>query len=275
MPAPHDGRMSKDYLSSILRTAAFVFVLVFGLAAAAPAQTIDTNIFDGTNAPNPDSISVSSLLSITNQVTGPLGPGYIGTVSIGVGLGSTLTESINAGGDGALTVVQSGVLGASSTFSATKTFADATFTPMQRYRFTLVAANNGMLNLLSSADVLLSITSNGVTTSVLDTSTGAGLLGAVNLLNLFGSGNTAAIDFQAPATVDPTASITVTVEGGFLASGFGSPDKSTHALVGTNATGSTFSFTGASLQAVPEPGPAATLCLGALGAAVAFRRRLA
>ncbi len=228
------------------------------LASHASAQMLGMNIFGGTNTPGPTSISTTSaVITVTPPVTGPLGPGFSGTVSLPVGVISTLTETLNVGGNATLTAGETGV-GALGNFSATKALS-VDFVPNQSYSFTLVTTNNAALSLLSGFNV--AFTTNGSTpATVYSASNGTGLLGAAQLLSLFGSGNTATFNFTAPANVDTTAPITVTISGQLAAS----------------ALGSTFSFTSATLNAVPEPGTVGAMGVGMAGLAMLhFRRRLA
>ena len=245
---------------SIRAAAAFAVAAVLAAAASASAQTIDTDIFGGDNGSNPTTLSVASLVGVNQSATGPFGPGFTGTVALDVGAGTTLGERLNVNGNGRFVVGETGLAGLAGTFSATKTFADATFIAGQFYQFTLTRTTASAVNLLSATNVMLTTTSGNTTTTVVDTSTGTGLIGVVNLVNLFGTSNTATFTFQAPANVNATSPITFNINGGLTAS----------------ALNSTFVFSNASLVAVPEPSTTAATCAGMLGLGmVVFRRRLA
>lgn len=229
------------------------------IASHTSAQMLGMNIFAGTNTPGATSISTTSaVLSVTPPVTGPIGPGFTGTVSLPLGVVDTLTETLNVGGNGTLTASETGVVGVLGSFSATKALP-LTFVPTQAYSFTLTTTNNAAVGLLSGFNV--AFTTNGTTpATIYSASGGTGLLGVAQVLNLFGSGNTATFNFTAPAGVDTTAPITVTISGQLAAT----------------ALNSTFSFTNGTLDAVPEPGTVGAMGVGIAGLALLrFRHRLA
>ena len=253
-----NGRVIKYIQSTSHRTvAALAAAVALSAVASASAQTIDTNIFGGTNAPNPDSISVTSTVGLGQSTTGAVGPGFNGTISLTLGAITTATESINANSNGSLSLSEVGALGVAGNFSASKSFTGSSFAAGQYYQFTLTRSAASTLNALSAVNIALTTTSNGTTTTVLDTSTGTGLLGAANVLNLFGTSNTATFTFQAPANISTTTPINVAITGGLTAS----------------ALGSNFVFTGGSLQAVPEPGTVASVSMGAFALVMATLRR--
>ena len=230
---------------------------VLAAAASASAQTINTNIFGGTNAPNPDALSVPGQALNSNNTAGPFGPSYNGTLTIGAGVGATLSETMNPNGNGVYTISNAGLAGVSGSFTSSKSFAGSSFAANQYYQLTLTRSTASAISALSSLNVQLATTNNGNTTVVLDTSTGTG--STLSLLTAFGAGNTATITFLTPSNVPTTSPITVSFSGGVTAS----------------VVGSAFAFTGGSLQAVPEPGPCAAVALGTLGLAFVIRRRLA
>lgn len=228
------------------------------IAAHAGAQMLGQNIFAGANT-GPTSISTTSALIGAGQTnSGPLGPGFTGSVALGAGVISTITETLNVGNNGTLTAGQTGVAGLLGSFSASKPIS-ATFVPNQAYSFALTTTTNAALNLLSGLDVTFS-TAGATPATVYDASNGTGLLGIAQVVNLFGGGNTATFNFTAPAGVDTSAPITVTVSGQLAAA----------------ALGSTFSLTDGALTAVPEPGTYGAMGVGICALALLrFRRRLA
>ncbi len=227
--------------------------------------------FRGTNPAGQDSISTTNATLVAgNGTTGSVGPGFTGNVTLGIGALDTLTETINAGGNATLTARETGQgvinilgnptgAGVGGTFSATKALG-VSFVPNQAYSFTLTTTTNAALNALSGANVTFTTVDNGTTTNVFNASGGTGLLGLVQVINLFGTGNTATFNFTAPANVDTTVPITVTISGGLSAT----------------ALGSSFSFTNGTLNAVPEPGTIGAMGVGIVAlATLRFRRRLA
>lgn len=235
-------------------------------ASHAGAQMLGANIFAGTNGTNPTSISTTNATVSTGQSnTGPVGPGFVGTVSLGAGAANTLIETVNANNSGTLTAQETSPLpvgvgvGLLGNFSATKAIA-VDFVPNQSYSFTLSTTTNSALNLLSGFNVAFTTVDGGTTTTVYSASGGVGLLSIVQVANLFGTGNTATFNFTAPANVDATVPITITVSGALAAS----------------ALGSTFTFTNGTLNAVPEPGTVGAMAVGiAALATLRFRHRLA
>ena len=260
-----DRRVNKQIQLTSHRTAALAVAVVLSAAASVSAQTIDTNIFGGTNVTDPNnaslqitSVAVSSTVGVGQQNSATVGPNFSAFVSLPLGLNTSLTESINTGDNGSLVVGENSLIagvgaGLAGNFSATKTFSNATFAAGQYYQLTLTRSENSALSLLSGTDITLS--TNG--TTVLNTADPNGLLGVVNVLGLFGTGNTATITFQAPLGVSTSTPITFALTGGVTAS----------------ALNSNFTFTGASLTAVPEPGTLAAVSAGAFGLAMTTLRR--
>ena len=251
MTTQHHRKYYRAALSVAAAATAFI-------ASHASAQMLGQNIFGGTNT-GPTSLATTSAILGTGQTnSGPLGPGFTGTVSLGAGVISTITETDNVANNATFTVGQTGVAGLLGSFSASKPIT-ATFVPNQAYSFTLVTTTNAAVNLLSGLDVTFS-TKGTTPATVYDASSGTGLLGIAQVLNLFGGTNAATFTFTAPAGVDTSVPITVTVSGQLAA----------------GALGSTFSLTSGTLVAVPEPGTYGAMGVGICALAMLrFRHRLA
>ena len=150
--------------------------------------------------------------------------------------------------------------GVGGNFVASKLIT-ATFLPNQSYSFTLTATTTAELSLLSGLNVMFSTVENGTPTTVYSASGGTGLLGIANVLNLFNGTTTATFNFMTPAAVAAGSPITVTISGGLTAAALAND---------------TFTLSGATLNAVPEPGTVGAMGVGIVGLALAhFRRRLA
>ena len=244
--------MTQKYHRSTYRAAfALAAAATLLLTSRADAQMLGQNIFGGTN-------TAATSLSTTSGTNGPVGPGFNGIISLSVGVGDTITETINAGNNATFTAGTSGIAGLFGNFSASKPIT-ATFVPNQAYSFTLTSTTNAELNLLSGLDVTFSTVKNGTSTTVYDAANGSGLLGIAQVLNLFGGGNTGTFSFTAPAGVDTSVPITVTVSG----------------QLAIAALNNTFTLSGATLTAVPEPGTVGAMGVGiAALATLRFRRRL-
>ena len=259
--------MNSHHLPAHHRVALAIGAAVLTLAAShASAQSFGQNLFAGPDTAPSNSVSTTdALLSIGTSKTGLVGPGYSATVMLGAGALDTLTESIDAGGFGTLTALESGVgnplpgptfgLGLGGTFSATKALPER-FTPNQTYVFTLNTTNNAALNLLTGANITLSTVDGGTTTVVGSLSSGSGLLGIAQVDNLFAGGNMASFLFTAPANVDTSVPITFTVSG----------------ALAVGAINNTFTFTSATLALVPEPGTSGAVGIGTAALLLVLRR---
>ncbi len=238
------------------------------LTSHADAQMLGQNIFGGTNT-SPISVSTptGTLSASTAPTTAQVGPGFTGTVILNAGALDKLTETID-GAAGTLVATETGpgvlglpvAAGVGGTFVATKTIG-ATFVPNQSYSFTLNATTTAELSLLSGLNVMFSTVENGTPTTIYSASGGTGLLGIANTLNLFNGTTTSTFNFMTPAAVTAGSPITVTISGGLTAAALAND---------------TFTFSGATLNAVPEPGTVGAMGVGiAALVALRFRRRLA
>lgn len=219
-------------------------ILVFAAAHNnGHAQILISNLFSGTNG-GATSVTASAIVIAGDTETLSIGPGYTGKVVLPAGLVYNETLSINASNNGSLTLSGGGIAGAAGTFDATKTFTGTSLAASTTYTFTLTRQAGANLSLLSAAN--FKITQGGAT--VADTVTGTGLVGgaAVNLLTLFGAGNTATFTFTTSAGINTSMPLVFDMSGGTAAG-----------LLGSSVT-----FSGASIQAVPEP---STWAMGAMG----------
>ena len=254
-----DGRMIRTSPNTTLRAAAVVLaaaVLPFLTPRASAQQVVD--LFAGAIG-TPTQLSISTTtLSGAQSTGGGFGPTYTGTLSLNGGSNDTLSEGfVNPGTGNALFISQTGtaLLGGSAT--ASKTFG-AILAANTTYSFTLTRANAAAVNLLGSFGISLS---NSVSGAFLNTSTGQGLAGIVDVLGLFGTaGTTSNFTFTTPANYNPAGNLAVTFTENLP----------------VNALAGSITLTGASINQVPEPGTVAAMLLGAGGlVALRFRRRLA
>ena len=259
-----DGRMIRTSPDTIRRAAAVllaVAALPF-LTANASAQTLD--LFAGAipNTPgDPATLSVTSAAAInstTSSASGLFGvTGYSGTVSLTTAVINTVGEgfALNNGAN-VFTIAQNGGVATSINTSAAKSFGTQ-LAVNTTYLFTLTKSAGSTVSALGSFNIALD---NGGTTFV-NTATGQGLVGTVNVLSLFGNTGAATFNFTTPANYVPANGLGVTFSSSLPAS----------------ALGTSFTFTGASItQVVPEPATAAAMLLGAGGlVTLRFRRRLA
>lgn len=254
--------MIRTSSATIRRAAAVVLaaaVLPF-LAPRASAQQI-VDLFGGTIG-TPTGLSVSTpglpALPSTANTSGAFGPGYNGTLVLGTSSGTTFSEGFsNLGTGNALTFTLAGTAALGSSATASKTFG-AILAANTTYAFTLTRANAAAIGLLSNVGISLS---NSLSGAFLNTTSGLGLLGAVDVISLFGAtGTTATFTFTTPVNYNPAGNLQVTF---------------TDTLLATAVSGTT-TLSGASINQVPEPGTVAAMLLGAGGlVALRFRRRLA
>lgn len=226
--------------------------LLLTLSPSAHGQTLIGNIFEGPNT-GPETLTASSLLVFGDTESGPIGPGWNGTVTLPAGLAYSLTMGINQGGNGQFNVFGSGVAGVAGTFSATKTFSSGElgvpFVAGELYALELEVASGAIVELLGSYNVALTIGGTGV-----NNASGEGLLGVADVLGLFGGTETAVLLFRAPDAIS-AQDLTVNISGGNLA----------------NIGAGGLSIGRGTVYAVPEPSGLALLSLG--GLLFASRRR--
>lgn len=222
-------------------------------ASGAQALTPITNIFAGDNGTNATSVQISNLLGLNLSAQATIGPGFDTTITETAAALNTLSAIINQGSNGQLTVSETGGVGLANSFSATRTFDGNTLDDFTSYEFTLTRQSGSVLSVLASSSVL--ITANGA--PIATSGSGTGLLGAVDLLGVFGASDTATFTFTT-GDVNNTAPVAINLSGGLTASLFNS----------------SFTFSQGSLIAVPEPGAVAcTLAGAALLAVRQIRRR--
>ncbi len=218
---------------------------------ASAQQTVD--LFGGTLG-TPASLTVTSTVVSTGvNNTGGFGPGYAGSVALGAGAVDTLSEGFAPfGTSNSFTIAETGVatLGGSTTAA---TNLGVSLTPSSTYNLTLTRTTGFTVGLLGNVSILL----NAGGTTFLNTATGQGLAGIVDVLGLFGSGNTATFQFTVPSNAAGTLGVNI------------NSTEPVGALAGS------FTFTSAMINQVPEPRTVATLLLGASGLALLhIRRRL-
>ena len=230
------------------------FILLTAFTVSVHGQTVIQNIFDGTNGPDTNLTALATVLAGDTD-TGPIGPGWNGTVTLPLGVIFGLSMDLNEGNSGALEISGSGAVGVAGTFSANKTFTSgafgAPFIPGELYALELNVDSAATLGVLGSYTVSLAIDGTGVSNS-----TGQGLLGAADVLGLFGGTDTAILYFRAPQTIN-TQNLSVSIAGGNVA----------------GIAGSGVTFTNGAIYAVPEPGVTAMAGVFALGLIASRRRR--
>ena len=192
--------------------------------------------------------------NVAPNVPTTFGPGYAGTLTAGVAVLNSLSEGFAPlGASNSFTIAQSGIATAVGNTSASKTFT-ASLLPGATYAFTLTRTTGFTVGLLGSINFTLS--AGG--TPFVDTASGQGLLGAVDVLGAFGSNGVASFRFTVPLTAVGALGVNIT---------------STEPV---GAVGGSYTFQSATInQVVPEPGSVAATLLGAGGlVALRFRRRL-
>ena len=188
-----DGRMIRISPANYYRAAATVVaaaVLSFTAHHASAQQNID--LFAGT----PGMLSLPGSLSVAPTMTsGTFGPGFNGNLTLTGGALNTLSETFaTSGSSNTFAIAQTGFVTLLGTTSAAKTFTGVPLTPGGTYVLTLVRSAGSTLTLLSNVN--LSLTDGS--TTLLNSATGQGFAGIVNVLNLFGTNNTATVQFTVP-----------------------------------------------------------------------------
>lgn len=221
------------------------------LAASAYSQTvIVANAFD---VPGPTSVTADTgLVALGATNTAQLGGAWDTTVTIPVGLVYSQTASMP--GDGTFSISSTGVAGLLSNTTATRVFGGTTLSSSETYELTISVAQTSMVGLLDSATIEIGYFDGVDYNPVQLNQSGGGLLGLVDLLTLFGSGNTATIQFT-PDTDFGGDDLYIRL----------SSDSAVTALSGG------VTYTGLSLTQIPEPSVAGMSMLG--GAVLLLRRR--
>ena len=204
-------------------------ILVFAAAHHGQAQILIGNAFSGTNTATPTTtLNDAGLGASASNVN--LGPGFKSSMSLGL-FGSSLTNTINAGNDGTLTI------------SGTGTTVGLGFTDEKVFTGTSLAANTTYQLTLTS---LTSLTTGLLGTLSLQIVQGGTTVASSSVLSLLQSGTSATVTFTTPAGLNTSQPIDLTLSGSSLLS-LGS---------------TTLTFTGLSIQAVPEPSDVALMGAG-------------
>ena len=241
--------------TSYRAAAACVAAAVLSLTAtrhAAAQQTVD--LFGGTFTNNGVLSFTGQALNTATGASGNFGPGFGGSVTLALGALNTISEGFTpAGASNTFAVSETSGATTTATTSAFKTYG-VSLSPGATYTLTLARANGFTVNLLGSFDIMLSAGGN----TFVDTATGQGLAGAVDVLSLFGANGTATLQFTVPTTATGALGLTL---------------NSSEPI---NALGGSYVFQSAVIsQVVPEPGSVAASLLGvAASTALCFRRRL-
>ena len=235
---------------------ALVAAAVLSVSAAHRASAANVDLFgtDPTTPVNtPSILSASATVALAGSNSGVFGaPGYAGTIAAGAGALNTISESFTPNGtSNSLTISESGVAGALSSTTATKSFTGF-LTPGTTYSFTLTRTAGFTVGLLNGFTVALTAGGNNVFIN----STGTGLLGTVDALSLFGTNNAATFTFTTPATLAST-----NLQAVFSSS------------LPVGVAGGSITFASASVTQVPEPRTVAVLMIGMTGFALLRLRR--
>ncbi len=242
--------------ATIRRAAAVVLaaaVLSFSNQRASAQTSVD--LFAGT-------LGATTQLS-TNPLTasGPFGPGYNGTVTLNASVNNILSEGFSPNGTGSNSffINQTGIATLGGTTVATKLFGGI-LTANTTYAFTLTSSTAAAVSLLGSFQVALYNGDPATATPFVNTATGTGLSGVVNLLGLFNATNqNATFNFTTPANYNAATGLGLKFTGNLP----------------VNAAAGSLVFNSASINQVPEPHTVVAMLLGAGGLVVLrLRRRL-
>ncbi|MBK1830579.1 PEP-CTERM sorting domain-containing protein [Verrucomicrobiaceae bacterium R5-34] len=150
------------------------------------------------SAPGP--VEATAVVGVNATETGVLGDGWDTSVEIGVGL--LYYVAADMPGDGSFTISNGSnvgigsVLTAATDVDARRVFSNTQLTSDGEYSFSITKSQSGTVNLLADIDIEIGHT-DGVTDTVLvDTSTGTGLLGILDLVGLFGGTDTGTFNFD-------------------------------------------------------------------------------
>ena len=210
--------------ATIYRAVAIVLaaaVLPF-LTPRASAQT-SLDLFAGAipnTVTDPATLSVTSIVALNsnNSATGLFGvTGYSGTVALTNGVINTLSEGFaSTNGANAYSIAQSGALTLGGSTTAAKSFGPQ-LTANTAYTFALTRSNGSAVGLLGSFNIALN--NGGV--NFVNTATGQGLSGTVDVLGIFGSNGVATFNFTTPANYVPANGFGVTFSGSLPANAAG------------------------------------------------------
>ena len=239
------------YYRAAAAVAAAAVLSVTTARHAAAQQTVD--LFGGTFTNNGVLSFTGQALSAATGASGNFGPGFSGTVTLGLGALNTISEGFTpSGASNVFTITETSGATTAATTSAFKTYGVA-LTPGATYALTLAGSNGFAANVLGSFNIMLSAGGN----TFVNTATGQGLAGAVDVLGLFGANGTETFQFTVPTTATGALGLTL---------------NSNEPI---NALGGNYTFSAATITQVPEPSSVAASLLGAGGLmALRFRRRL-
>lgn len=212
------------------------------------------NAFENGNTTGPG-VTASALLLFGDTTTGSLGSGWNATVDLPLGVVYSLKAQLD---QNALSVSGSGLAGILGSVDATKTFGGYTLDSGKTYEITISVADASLLSLLGSVDIVVGKDSSGSHTPIVDTSTGTGLLGIVDVLGLFGGTDTATFQFAGSA-FGPGEELYLGLETQTLATVLGEDVRFTQ-------------FTLTDVTPVPEPSSALLGAVGFVGFLLRRRR---
>ncbi|MGJ8656211.1 MAG: PEP-CTERM sorting domain-containing protein [Akkermansiaceae bacterium] len=228
----------------------------------ASAQVVIENVFDYTGGGSaPDAVEASAVVGLAVTETGNLGDGWDTTVSIPITVNYSLSADMPGSGtytiEGDVRALGTAVAGS---VTSTRVFDDVQLAAGRVYELTLGVGNSAFVSLLGSTSISLGVRDgvSGIVSDLGIVTDGHGLLGAVDLLGLFGTGDsTTTVNFDGVA-FDTGDDLVVTLQTGTLAS----------------VNDFVVSFNELSIVDVtPVPEPSSVALLGLGGIALILRRR--